>query len=307
MTQDTTILLQIRHSSRELIRELGFLQEHYDPAGVTHSQCHALLELEHHGLLTAGELAERLRLEKSTVSRLIEELLKKGWVELREDPSDKRRKPLALTATGVERVRAVHLSANQQVQEALEQLSELEQEQVQSGLQLYAKALMRSRLQKGFLIRPVEAKDDAAVAGIIRKVMPEFGASGPGFALHDPEVGEMSVAYAQPGYLYFVLEKDGKVVGGGGIAPLSGGEEGVCELRKMYFLQEARGTGMGQKLLATCLQAARAMGYRYCYLETLQHMYAARRLYERFGFQPLKTSMGATGHHGCNCWYLREL
>ena len=43
-------------------------------------------------------------------------------------------------------------------------------------------------------IRPVRPGDDAAVAAIIRTVMPEFGADGPGFAIHDPEVSAMSAA-----------------------------------------------------------------------------------------------------------------
>src|SRR5574340_207378 len=46
-----------------------------------------------------------------------------------------------------------------------------------------------------FNIRPIEARDDAAVASIIRTVMPEFGADGPGFAIHDTEVGTMHAAY----------------------------------------------------------------------------------------------------------------
>ena len=66
--------------------------------------------------------------------------------------------------------------------------------------------------------------------------MPEFGADGPGFAIHDAEVDAMYEAYARPRSAYFVVERGGKVIGGGGIAPLENGEADVCELRKMYFL-----------------------------------------------------------------------
>ncbi len=86
-----------------------------------------------------------------------------------------------------------------------------------------------------FLIRPIEPSDNAAMAAIIRSVMPEFGADGPGFAIHDTEVDTMYQAYAQPRCSYFVVERDGVVIGGGGIAPLEGGEPEVCELRKMYL------------------------------------------------------------------------
>ena len=156
-------------------------------------------------------------------------------------------------------------------------------------------------------LRPIDPADDAAVAGIIRAVMPEFGAKGPGFAINDPEVDAMSAAYAPPRAVYFVVEADGRVVGGGGIAPLAGGDGGTCELRKMYFLPEARGLGAGRQLLARCIDEARARGYRRMYLETLTGMDAAQRMYERFGFARLCAPEGATGHFGCDRWYALEL
>jgi putative acetyltransferase len=157
-----------------------------------------------------------------------------------------------------------------------------------------------------FVMRPIRPTDDAAVADIIRSVMPEFGADGPGFAIHDAEVGAMHSAYARAGAAYFVVEVGGIVLGGGGIAALDG-VEGVCELRKMYFKPGLRGLGAGTALIARCLHAARRLGYRQCYLETLTGMDAAQALYERAGFQRITQAMGATGHFGCNRFYLRAL
>ena len=157
------------------------------------------------------------------------------------------------------------------------------------------------------VIRPIEARDDVAVAGIIRTVMPEFGAVGCGFAINDPEVDWMSRAYAQPRSAYFVVEQDGAVLGGGGIAPLVGGDDDVCELRKMYFLPQARGQGAGAALMERCLDAARGFGYRRCYIETLGGMDAAMKLYDRSGFARIAAPLGATGHGGCNTFYLRAL
>jgi putative acetyltransferase len=163
-----------------------------------------------------------------------------------------------------------------------------------------------------FAIRPIQARDDAAVATIIRTVMPEFGATGCGFAIGDPEVDWMHRAYAQPRSAYFVVERTGAdgqrhVEGGGGVAPLAGGEADVCELRKMYFMPSLRGLGAGSALMAHCLHAARGFGFRRCYLETLTGMDAAMRLYERSGFRHIDRTMGATGHGGCNTFYLLEL
>ncbi len=156
-------------------------------------------------------------------------------------------------------------------------------------------------------IRPITADDDAAIAAIIRAVMPEFGAVGDGFAINDPEVDWMSRAYAAPRSAYFVVEADGVVIGGGGVAPLEGGPGDTCELRKMYFLPRARGLGAGSAMMARCLDAARGFGFARCYLETLRGMDAAMKLYERSGFRRIDAPLGATGHGGCNAFYLRDL
>jgi len=65
-------------------------------------------------------------------------------------------------------------------------------------------------------LRPITAADDAAMASVIRSVMPEFGASGPGFALSDAEVDHLTLAYSAPRSTYFVLERAGRVIGGAG-------------------------------------------------------------------------------------------
>jgi putative acetyltransferase len=158
-------------------------------------------------------------------------------------------------------------------------------------------------------LRLLTSDDDATVARIIRTVMPEFGADGPGFAIHDAEVGAMSVAYGGPRAVYYVVTDGGRVVGGGGIAPLEGSspDQRICELKKMYFLPEARGRGAGRLLLERCLDAARERGYATVYLETLSGMSDARRLYEKLGFLRIDGPLGQTGHFGCNTFYKKSI
>ena len=158
-----------------------------------------------------------------------------------------------------------------------------------------------------FRIRPIKQSDDPRMAQIIRTVMPEFGAVGDGFAINDPEVDWMTRAYSEPRCSYFVVEVEGQVMGGGGVAPLVSGEADVCELRKMYFLPALRGMGAGAALMQLCLQAAREHGFRRCYLETLRGMDAAMKLYERSGFRKIPGPQGATGHGGCDSFYLLDL
>lgn len=162
-------------------------------------------------------------------------------------------------------------------------------------------------MSQHFLIRPIEAHDDIEVAAIIRTVMPEFGAGGEGFAIHDAEVDAMHAAYARPRSAYFVVVIDDSVVGGGGVAPLEHGKPDICELRKMYFQPRARGLGAGNAMIVRCLDAARRLGFKRCYLETLTGMDAAQKLYRKHGFRQLRAPIGKTGHHGCDRWFLRNL
>jgi putative acetyltransferase len=156
-------------------------------------------------------------------------------------------------------------------------------------------------------IRPAQPDDNPSVAAIIREVMTEFGAVGDNYSIADPEVDAMFEAYPGPDAAFFVVEQDGQVLGCGGMGPLQAGPADVCELRKMYFLPDLRGTGMGTKLLAVILDAARQAGYQRCYLETLGNMTDARRLYLKHGFEPMSSPLGSTGHSGCNAWMIRDL
>jgi putative acetyltransferase len=156
-------------------------------------------------------------------------------------------------------------------------------------------------------IRRIAPADDPAIAHILRTVMTDFGAKGEGFAINDPEVDSMSAAYDAPRSAYFVVESEGRVLGGGGIGPLAHGPFETCELRKMYFLPELRGRGQGERLLRHCLLVARGFGYTACYLETLAGMEAAQRLYARVGFRKLCDPVGQTGHFGCDRYFQLDL
>ena len=96
-------------------------------------------------------------------------------------------------------------------------------------------------------------------------------------------------------------------LGCGGIGPLKGGDSRTCELRKMYFLKETRGLGLGAQMLNICLDEARRLGYQECYLETLHRMDRARSLYLKNGFIELSAPKGSTGHGACELSYLKDL
>lgn len=167
--------------------------------------------------------------------------------------------------------------------------------------------MIQHRRKTNLRIRLIEQQDNAVVADIIRLVMTEFKAVGCGFSISDAEVDDMYNAYAPERSAFYVVELDGQVLGCGGFGPLAEADEDTCELRKMYFKSELRGLGVGTQLLNLCLEEAARVGYRLCYLETMDNMEQAKRLYGRHGFKYLEQPMGNTGHSGCGTWMVREL
>ncbi len=160
-----------------------------------------------------------------------------------------------------------------------------------------------------FDIRPIRPEDNEQTARLIRTVMTEFGCVGEGYSILDPEVDDMFGTYDHDRAAFFVITRPGDdtILGCGGIGPLSGGDAQTCELKKMYFYPELRGHGLGREMVTRCLEAARRIGYRRCYLETVARMEQANRLYQKMGFKKIDAPMGSTGHSSCEAWYLKEM
>ncbi|MGQ2982586.1 GNAT family N-acetyltransferase [Flavobacterium sp.] len=158
-----------------------------------------------------------------------------------------------------------------------------------------------------YIIRKIAKGDDAAVAKVIRDVLVEHNVPKVGTAYADASLDCMFEAYTKPNSVYFVVEREGRIIGGAGVAPLDNGPADTCELQKMYFLAEVRGLGIGSKMIDKCLVSATAFGFAQCYLETMPYMQAAQKLYLKNGFTYLDAPMGDTGHSSCPVWMIKLL
>ena len=156
-------------------------------------------------------------------------------------------------------------------------------------------------------IRPIRKEDNAAIAEIIRNGLTEFGAAKPGTVYYDPTTDDLYNLFSDPISAYWILESDGKVVGGAGVYPTEGLPNGCCELVKLYIAPEMRGKGYGKQLIEKCVDSANEFGYEQMYLETMPELKNALSLYEACGFKQLEAPLGNSGHFGCDLWMLKEL
>lgn len=156
-------------------------------------------------------------------------------------------------------------------------------------------------------IRYIEPADNPVIAKIIRDTLVEFGANHPGTVYFDPTTDDLYSLFRKPLSVYNIAEIDGKIVGGGGIFPTDGLPAGTCELVKMYLLPQTRGIGLGTQLINLCLQQAKDNGFTSVYLETMNELKPALKVYEHLGFTYLDGPMGNSGHFGCPLWMLKQI
>ncbi|MBD1894300.1 GNAT family N-acetyltransferase [Coleofasciculus sp. FACHB-129] len=146
---------------------------------------------------------------------------------------------------------------------------------------------------RDFVIRGWEKRDRIFAADVIHSVLTEYGLPWqPEEA--DRDVLEVEKFYQDSGGEFWVIEREGKVVGTGAYYPVKRGDRAV-ELRKMYLLPAVRGQGLGKYLLEQLENAIASRGFQEVWIETASVLKEAVKLYESSGYEP------ATGVETARC------
>lgn len=142
-----------------------------------------------------------------------------------------------------------------------------------------------------FRLLPGEAPE---VLALFRELCRKYQASLP-FSLcfqgFEEEMASLPGKYARPtGGLYVAVESPVGGVSGSAVRPLGCAafrplEEGVCELKRMYVVESARGKGIARAIATRLMNDARAAGYVQMKLDTSGDMLAAQSLYRSLGFR----------------------
>lgn len=107
--------------------------------------------------------------------------------------------------------------------------------------------------------------------------------------------------------MFYIAEENGEIVGSCGIYPTENLPQDTAELVKFYLTKNSRGQGTGRALMEIALEAAKQMGYRKIYIESLPEFNKAVSIYEKQGFKHLDKPLGNSGHTGCNIWMLKDI
>jgi DNA-binding MarR family transcriptional regulator/N-acetylglutamate synthase-like GNAT family acetyltransferase len=294
-------ITNIRASSRLLVRELGVLDKVAAGTELSLSAVHAILEIGNRELFNARDLGECLRLEKSTISRLIQSLLKQGLLERQASEKDARERILSLTSAGQDLFKKINHHADSRVSAALQTLSGADTSTVTSGLSLYSRALQNSRLGN------TPSKDTSAsldiksgyhpgIAGQITDLHARFYHQHSGFdqqfeATVGAGLADFLPRLNNPANQIWHISHGGRLAGS---IALDGEDLGnnIGHLRWFIMDDALRGTGLGKKLFQTALAFADERQFDALHLWTFKGLDAARHLYESHGFELVEEYLG---------------
>lgn len=247
-------------------------------------EARVLFELAHRDGITAAELAQALGLDRSYLSRLLSSLERRKLVLRANDKTDGRRRSLALTAAGRKAFDELDRRSRDEVGAILEPLAPEREKRLLASMEAIERVLAAApAADVPFTLRAHEPGDlgwvvsrhgalyareygwdltfEAMVAEIAAKFLKEF----------DPARERAWIA-----------ERDGERVGCVFVVAQSAS---VAKLRMLLVEPEARGLGLGRRLVAECIRFARSVGYRELVLWTNDILHAARRLYVEAGFE----------------------
>ena len=126
-----------------LVRAFGWHRPAETPCGqpVTIAEAHALLEISRADGISQNELTVGLNLAKSTVSRLISKIERRGWVVRQPHEQDRRAYRLFLTAKGREIAQQLARARQSKMDGILAQIPMEQRNDVLKSLDLLVKAI----------------------------------------------------------------------------------------------------------------------------------------------------------------------
>jgi putative acetyltransferase len=132
-------------------------------------------------------------------------------------------------------------------------------------------------------IRPVRDEDSPDILGILAAVFAEY----PGCILELSEVPELArpaTSFAEMGGSFWAADREGQLLGFVAMVP-DGDGDGLFELKKLYLRRDARGNGLGRRLIDLVEAEVRRRGGSRVHLWTDTRFETAHRVYERCGYQ----------------------
>ena len=274
----------VRHFNRFWTRQIGVLREGYLESPFSLAEVRVLYELAHREETTASELGEELGLDAGYLSRILRGFEEDHLIHRTPSEADGRRRLLRLTGRGREAFAPLDARSRGEIGAMLGGMSKAGQERLVKAMRTIEGLLgVRPEPVVPYLLRSHWPGDMGWVVhrhGVL--YAREYGWDEHFEALVAEIVAKFIQQYDPTREHCWIAERDGEIVG---CVFLVRESEEIAKLRLLLVEPEARGLGIGGRLVEECIRFARQAGYRRITLWTNDVLKSARRIYEGMGFR----------------------
>ena len=275
---------RIRAFSRIYTGQLGLLSRSYLGSDLGMTEVRILHDLDSPDPVTARQVAQPLGIDEGYLSRVLAGFARRGWIERKRGHADARERPIALTEAGRAKLDTLRQASRAAIGERLAALGPAQRADLAAALDRAGRLLQPG--PAGLRLRDLQPGDagwivsrhgelyardegyDASFEALVAEILAAF------LRDHDPARERGWIAEGPAG------ERLGSIF----CVAEDAGRPEVAKLRLFLVEPAARGSGLAQHMLGTCMEFARATGYRHMRLWTHESHRAAGRLYARNGF-----------------------
>lgn len=274
----------VRRFSRFYTKRIGALNEGLNRSPFSLPEARLLWEIGHREEATATDLCAELGMDAGYASRLLSGLRRRGYVAHRQAPDDRRRVLLRVTAKGDAAWKSLDDASSRDVNSWLAPLRQESRARLVSSMAAIESILGEAKESRvSYLLRPHRSGDMGWVVwrhGVLYSE--EYGWGEVFEGLTAEIVGKFIANFDAERERCWIAERDGQNVGCVFIVKQS---KTIARLRLLLVDPEARGLGIGKRLVDECVRFSRQAGYRKITLWTMSVLTAARAIYQQAGFE----------------------
>ncbi|HEX4034341.1 MAG TPA: MarR family winged helix-turn-helix transcriptional regulator [Solirubrobacteraceae bacterium] len=266
---------QVRSFNRTVTEVIGALSDRYLGRGRPLGEARVLWEVGPAGCDLAA-MRERLALDSGYLSRMLRSLEADGLIQLSTSSHDRRARVLRLTARGRREWTTLDERSDELAAALLEPLSPTQQQRLVAAMGDVERLLTAASVS----ITAVDPEHEDA-RSCLELYAAELNARSS--RRFDPAVGATALPHElrPPAGEFFVAYLRGEPIGCGAVKHPAGGH---AEIKRMWIAPQARGLGLGRRLLQRLERCALAAGASVARIETSSDLGEALSLYATTGW-----------------------
>ena len=266
---------QVRRFNRVVTERVGALSDRFLGRAMPLGEARLLWEIGLDGC-EVRLLRSRLGLDSGYLSRLLRSLEAAGLVEVTASAADRRTRVARLTAAGRRERATLDERSDDLAQSLLATLTSEQRERLVAAMREVERLLIAASVE----IRPIDPEHADAQYCLAEYVAELNRRSTRGF---DPSVGATALPHEvrPPAGAFFVAYLHGEAIGCGAVKHHA---DAPAEIKRMWLAPQARGLGLGRRLLDTLEECAQAGGARVAHIETSDVLTEAISLYRSAGW-----------------------